>query len=98
MTIAAKSRDVLRKVADVAVIGSGPVGLKLALDLADAGMSVLVIESGIDGSGRSAQMLSDAVVADPRVHAPMAFAVKRAFGGTSNLWGGRAVPLDKIDF
>jgi choline dehydrogenase-like flavoprotein len=98
MKTAAKSRDVLRQVADVAVVGSGPVGLKLALDLADAGMNVLMIESGIDGSDRSAQALSDAVVADPRVHAPMELAVKRAFGGTSNLWGGRAVPLDKIDF
>ncbi len=98
MKTAAKSRDVLRKVADVAVIGSGPVGLKLAFDLADAGMDVLLIESGIDGLDRPAQALSDAVVADPRVHAPMTLAVKRAFGGTSNLWGGRAVPFDKIDF
>jgi len=98
MTSDAKSRDALRKAADVAVVGSGPVGLKLALDLADAGMDVLLIESGIEGSDRQAQTLSDAAVANPHAHAPMSLALKRAFGGTSNLWGGRAVPLDRIDF
>lgn len=86
------------KPADVAVVGSGPVGLKLALDLADFGMDVLLIESGLERRDRDTQALSDAVIANPRAHAPMALAVSRAFGGTSNLWGGRAVPLDEIDF
>ncbi len=75
----------------VAVIGAGPVGLKLALDLADAGIGVLLIESG-------RQDLSDADIADPHRHAPMALSVQRGFGGTSRLWGGRAVAFDAIDF
>ncbi|MBI1212598.1 MAG: FAD-dependent oxidoreductase [Alphaproteobacteria bacterium] len=83
---------------DVVVVGSGPVGLKVALDLADAGMKVLLVESGSDGTNTTTQALSDALIVNEASHAPMAHAVKRAFGGTSNLWGGRAVPLDDIDF
>ena len=98
MTIAPAPTNSLLKAADVAVVGSGSVGLKVALDLADAGMKVLLIESGIDGSDRESQLLSDATIVNEGAHAPMALAVKRAFGGTSNLWGGRAVPLDDIDF
>jgi choline dehydrogenase-like flavoprotein len=75
----------------VAVIGAGPVGLKVALDLADAGIDVVLIESG-------RQDLSDAEIAEPLRHAPMALSVQRGFGGTSRLWGGRAVAFDPIDF
>lgn len=28
----------------------------------------------------------------------MALAVRRGLGGTSSWWGGRTVPLDKVDF
>jgi choline dehydrogenase-like flavoprotein len=84
--------------ADVAVVGSGPVGLKIALDLADAGMKVVLIESGHYATNGTTQALSDALIVNEASHAPMSLAVKRAFGGTSNLWGGRAVPLDEIDF
>lgn len=93
-----RSSDTLLEPADVAVVGSGPVGLKVALDLADAGMKVLVIESGREGTNAKSQALSDALLVNERSHAPMSLAVKRAFGGTSNLWGGRAVALDEIDF
>ena len=88
----------MRGSADVVVVGSGPVGLKLALDLADAGLKVLLLESGSDGRERASQELSDATIANPNAHAPMALAVRRGFGGTSALWGGRAVPLDDVDF
>ena len=93
MCTAAKGRR-----ADVAVIGSGPVGLKLALDLADAGLDVVLIDSGRDGNDPAAQALSDAEIADPARHAPMNLAVRRGLGGTSLLWGGRAVAFDAVDF
>jgi GMC oxidoreductase/FAD dependent oxidoreductase len=84
--------------ADVCVVGSGPVGLCLALDLAERGLSVVLFESGLRRPNAEAQALSDAVVESPQRHAPMALAVCRALGGTSRLWGGRCVALDAIDF
>ena len=88
----------LRQGADVVVVGSGPVGLKCALDLADSGLEVLLIESGTDGRDAAAQALSAASITQSGSHAPMDLAVRRGFGGTSALWGGRAVPFDAIDF
>ncbi|MCC6919898.1 MAG: GMC family oxidoreductase [Alphaproteobacteria bacterium] len=79
--------------ADVAVVGAGPCGLMAALGLADAGMEVALLESG-----EAAQGSSDAEIADPARHAPMRLAVKRGLGGTSRLWGGRAVAFDAADF
>jgi hypothetical protein len=83
---------------DVCVVGSGPVGIALALELVRLGRSVLVLESGGHGAEREAQSLSDAHIVDPKRHDAMSIAVARRLGGTSNLWGGRCLPLDPIDF
>lgn len=83
--------------ADVCIVGSGPAGVTLALELARLGRRVLMLESGLEGPGE-AQALSDASIVEPRRHDPMSAAVARRFGGTSNLWGGRSMPLDPIDF
>lgn len=92
------SFDLAEQAADVAVVGSGPVGLKLSLALADAGLKVQLIEAGVDARDATRQAVCDAEIADPLHHAPMSLAVRRAFGGTSHLWGGRAVPFDPVDF
>lgn len=82
---------------DVAVIGAGPAGIVVALSLADAGHRVLLIESGGTRFDPATQHLSDVNGTDP-YHAPMHLATQRAIGGTSNLWGGRCVPFDPVDF
>lgn len=79
------------------IVGSGPAGLTLGLELARLGRPALVIESGRAGPS-AAQALSAAEIVDPRRHDDMSVAVARRLGGTSNLWGGRSVPLDPIDF
>ncbi len=98
MTIHGCDFAALQRGADVVVVGAGPVGLKCALDLADAGLEVLLVESGTAGRDAAAQALSGASITNPGTHAPMDLAVQRGLGGTSALWGGRAVPFDPIDF
>jgi choline dehydrogenase-like flavoprotein len=83
---------------DVCVIGSGPVGITLALELERLGRSVLLLESGGEGAEAEAQALSDAHIVDPARHDAMKIAVARRLGGTSYLWGGRCLPFDPIDF
>ncbi|MEO6215952.1 MAG: GMC oxidoreductase [Sphingomonas sp.] len=85
-------------VAEVIVVGSGPVGLALATDLARRGIRVLVLESGSVGGNASIQALSDASLSDPSRHDDMSIAVARRLGGTSNLWGARCLPFDPVDF
>jgi choline dehydrogenase-like flavoprotein len=80
------------------VVGSGPVGLALATDIARRGMPVLLLESGGNASDPAVQALSDATLVEAARHDDMNVAVARRLGGSSNLWGGRCVPYDPIDF
>lgn len=82
---------------DVCIIGAGPVGITLALHLARRGRSVILLESGDRKPLAAAQAQAEAVLDGP-FHVPMSLAVQRRLGGTSNLWGGRCVPLEPIDF
>lgn len=83
--------------ADVAIVGAGPAGIVLALELARAGREVLLIESGEHGPDPATQRLGDTDGDDP-LHAPMSLTTSRRVGGASNLWGGRCVPFDPVDF
>ncbi len=83
--------------ADVTVVGAGPAGIVLALELARAGRHVTLIESGGNHFDGAAQQLGDVVAGDPW-HVPMSLATRRQIGGTSNLWAGRCVPFDPVDF
>ena len=79
------------------IVGSGPAGLTLAMELARRGRPSLVLESGEWVAG-PAQELSSARIVDPGRHDEMSIAVCRRLGGASNLWGGRCMRLDPIDF
>ena len=83
--------------ADVAVVGAGPAGIVVALELARAGRRVLLIDSGGDSRRPEVQRLGDLAGQDP-MHVSMSLATSRQLGGASNLWGGRCVPFDRIDF
>ncbi len=83
---------------DVCVIGAGPVGIPLALELSRRGKTVLLLESGGTGVRKDLQLLSEASIVDLNQHLPMDLAVQRRLGGASNLWGGRCVPMNALDF
>ncbi len=83
---------------DVTVVGAGPAGIVLALELAGAGFDVALVESGGKCFSWAAQGLGDTEHFDPRHHAPMSECTRRQIGGTSAIWGGRCVPYDPVDF
>jgi choline dehydrogenase-like flavoprotein len=83
--------------AEVVVVGAGPMGIVVALELADKGHHVLLVESGGLRFDQATQELSRHAGNDPW-HVPSALAVRRQVGGTSATWGGRCVPFDQIDF
>jgi choline dehydrogenase-like flavoprotein len=84
--------------APVLIVGAGPAGIVQARELRRRGIEVTMLAGGLDGLDDKFQALADADIVEPRRHAPMQIAVRRALGGTSLLWGGRCLPFDDIDF
>src|ERR1700733_7380218 len=84
--------------AELAVIGAGPAGIVVALEAARHGISVVLLESGGLTFHPAVQALSDAATWDRKRHAPLSLSTRRQVGGTSNIWGGRCVPFDPVDF
>jgi hypothetical protein len=85
-------------VSDIAVVGAGVAGIVLALELANSGYEVALIESGRLHFSTLIQSLGEADDFDPQFHAPMSECTRRQLGGTSVIWGGRCLPYDRIDF
>ncbi|MDR7145316.1 GMC oxidoreductase [Rhizobium sp. BE258] len=83
---------------DAVIVGAGPVGLTLASEIRREDRRVLVIESGGLQPTATARALSEALVLDPTIHDDVRICVSRQYGGTSNLWTGRCLPYDRIDF
>jgi len=83
---------------DLCIVGTGPVGIALAMECERLGREVLMLESG--GSEVNPKPTDDchATVVNPQHHDPMEMTVRRALGGTSWLWGGRCVPYNDLDF
>ncbi|MEH3106994.1 MAG: GMC family oxidoreductase [Sphingomonas fennica] len=84
--------------ADICIVGAGAVGIPMALELAAAGRSVLLLEAGGEAPDPATDDLYRGAVADPRLHSlPEEYRARR-LGGSTTLWGGRCMPLDPIDF
>ncbi len=91
--------------ADVCIVGSGPVGLSMAEDLAARGLTVCMVESGGLEYDAAEHELCRAELGGDRAVDPHVIRT-RQFGGLSNAWsivydrptiGVRYVPFDAID-
>ena len=84
---------------EACIIGAGPAGIVLALELERHGIASVLLESGLEKytPGRS-ELSEAAIVNDEGSHRPMGTAVRRQLGGNSSVWGGRCVALDPVDF
>ncbi|VXA98783.1 Glucose-methanol-choline (GMC) oxidoreductase:NAD binding site [Arthrobacter sp. 9AX] len=85
----------------VCVVGAGPVGLSFALEAADAGLRVLLLDAGGADAGRrdkpTARRRNDSII-DPDRHAPELQTTRVGLGGASWMWGGRCVTYEPVDF
>lgn len=80
----------------VCVIGAGASGISLAVKLSRNGQRVLLIDGG---DWDETPELVDAYVGEATAPHPQTTEFRyQRFGGTTHLWGGRCVPLDKHDF
>ena len=82
---------------DVAIVGAGAAGISLALELANRGFAVCLLESGGTQPDWEHQALySGRSVGLP--HCPLDVCQLRFLGGNTNAWGGWCRPLEPIDF
>lgn len=83
--------------AAVCIVGTGPAGTTVALQLAAAGVEVCLVESGGDAPDPDAAVLSE--FEDVGMHrAPPDTTRARGLGGTSSLWSGRCAIFDPLDY
>lgn len=82
--------------ADVAVVGAGVAGLVLARRLWQAGLCVVVLESGGRQAGGDDDPLN-AVETAARPYIGATVGRARGLGGTSTKWGGALLPFQDAD-
>lgn len=82
--------------ADLCIVGSGPAGLGIALQLIGMGQRVVVLESGDLECTPEAEALNEIESIGLR-RAPQELVRRRGLGGASALWSGRCGVFDAID-
>lgn len=90
------TNDVLLE-AEVCIVGAGAAGVALARDLMKAGRDVCLLEGGGMDYEENTQTLFEGENVGMEYY-DLDHSRLRFFGGTTNIWGGRSVPLDPIDF
>ena len=87
----------LPKHAEFCIVGSGPAGMTLALELEQRGRSVLLLEGGgLEWTPESYELYRGDVVGD--YYVGLEYARARQLGGTSGHWGGWSYQLTELAF
>jgi choline dehydrogenase-like flavoprotein len=82
---------------EVCIVGAGPAGITLALELAAKGVNVVLLEGGtLVPPGPDGLDLYRGEISGRKYRLPISRL--RYFGGTSGHWGGWCRPLDEVDF
>lgn len=98
MIIDAREMDNGRRVrTDICIIGAGAAGIMIALEFANRGIDVCLLESGGLAVDRRTQRLQS-IHNIGRKYNGLRFLRPRYFGGATNLWGGHCVPLRALNF
>lgn len=82
-------------VCDVCVLGTGPAGIAISLYLADRGLKVALVESGLAERTPETEELNTGEVGGIPYHIEQRRA--RMFGGSSNCWAGWCCQLSAED-
>ena len=83
--------------APVLIVGSGPAGITLAIDLAKKNIDSIIVEAGEEFYSEDSQSYYSAkIVGDPLEQ--LSQSRLRQLGGTSGIWGGWSRPLENYDF
>jgi choline dehydrogenase-like flavoprotein len=83
--------------ADICIIGGGAVGITLALELADSGLEIVVLESGGTAPGSGGRPAYK-VLPSPTAELGNDDTKPSYFGGNTNYWFGNCRPFDEEDF
>lgn len=82
---------------EVCIIGAGAAGIALAVTLLDAGVRVVVLESGGETPDPETQGLYIGS-SSGQPYSDLTITRLRYFGGSTNHWGGSCRPFAEIDF
>ena len=82
---------------DIVIVGGGPAGISLALELENKKISTLILEAGKNNfSEESQEFYNGTVIGDD--YPPLSVTRLRQLGGSSGHWGGVCRTLEDHDF
>jgi choline dehydrogenase-like flavoprotein len=94
---ATQQDDAAERHYEFCIVGAGPAGITLALELAGRRRHVCVLEAGGESYSAAAQQLLDGAVSGGR-YPPLRSTRMSVLGGSSQVWAGWCRPLDAEDF
>jgi hypothetical protein len=95
--ISDKLENINQSETPVIIIGSGPAGISIALELEKKKIKCLVIEAGDQKYNHLSQQNYKGEIVGDQI-SNLTHCRLRQFGGTSGHWGGWAKPLEEYDF